>query len=59
MASATLLRPFKMNKGAQDPNKPPEPEKSPYEIQQELKAKLRSMFESEELIVRRRCACLS
>ena len=51
MASATLLRPFKMKKG-EDPNKPPEPEKSQYEMQQELKARLRSMFESEELIVR-------
>ena len=51
-ASAILLRPFQVNKRRRKDDAPPEPEKSEYEQQVELKRRLKTMLENEQLIPR-------
>jgi aarF domain-containing kinase len=49
-ASAILLRPFQVNKNKRA--KQDEPEKNSYEQQMELKRRMRTMLENEQLIPR-------
>lgn len=51
-ASAILLRPFQVNKNKKDATGQPEVAKSDYERQVELKTRLKSMLENEQLIPR-------